>query len=268
MRGLFRKTRKYLLGRSKVRNYLLYSVGEIALVVIGILIALSIDSWNEERKDLEKEQRILIQLRDEFNANLLQLEEKIATRQTLIVSSHKVLADMDSQNQVNRDSLMLRLVLLLNDPTFDPITNDLIGSGNIRLIRNEELKRLLTNWSSDVIALQEVEARWTKLVDELVVPHFVKVGMARDALDLLYTSNNAAPFALDKLASRFAQLGKSRNPQSTIVILANRELEGIVTIAIALNNSSNIQSYALRTRIHKILSLLNKEIVLLATNKP
>jgi hypothetical protein len=185
MKGLFRKTRKHLFGKSRLRDYLLYSVGEIALVVIGILIAFSIDNWNEERKDLVKEQRILTQLRDEFNANLLQLEEKIATRRTLIASSHNVLGDIDRPDQANRDSLMMRLVLLLNDPTFDPIINDLAASGNIRLIRNEELKRLLTNWSSDVIALQEVEKRWTKLVDELVVPHYVKIGIARDALDLL-----------------------------------------------------------------------------------
>jgi hypothetical protein len=46
----FKKIRKHLLTEGKVRTYLLYAMGEIVLVVIGILIALSINNWNEHRK--------------------------------------------------------------------------------------------------------------------------------------------------------------------------------------------------------------------------
>lgn len=261
MRGFFRKNRQYLVSKNKVRNYVFYSVGEIGLVVIGILIALSIDNWNEERKDLITEQRILIQLRDEFRDNLLQLEEKILTRRTMIAESYKVLKDIDTSHPENRDSLMIRLVLLLNDPTFDPIINDLIGSGNIRLIRNEQLKRLLTNWSSDVIALQEVERRWSKLVDEQVVPFYVETGIARDALDLLFIGTNSAPYALDRFTDRLTRLGQSKISPSKKEILTNKKLEGIISVSIGLNHSGNIQSYALQNRINKILSLLNKEII-------
>lgn len=56
----------------KLKRYLFYSVGEILLVVIGILIAFSIDNWNEARKDREKEQHILIQLKKEYQSNLVQ----------------------------------------------------------------------------------------------------------------------------------------------------------------------------------------------------
>lgn len=261
MKGIFRKSRQFLISRNKVRNYILYSIGEIILVVVGILIALSIDNWNEERKDRVKEQLILVQLRDEFQSNLIRLEEKISTRQNMIESSQRILKDIDDQNIANRDSLLSRLVLLVNDPTFDPIINDLIGSGNIRLIRHEQLKRLLTNWSSDVIALQEVEKRWTKLVNEMVVPFYVESGITRDALDQLYASNNSAPFALDKLSNKRPRLGKSNQHTSTSEILNSKNLEGIVSIAIGLNNSANIQSFALEKRINKIMSLLNEEII-------
>lgn len=256
------KTRQILISEHKLKNYLFYAIGEITLVVVGILIALSIDNWNNGRKDLANEQRILIQLKGEYQSNLRQLEEKIATRNLMIKASFKVLADIENQRSVNRDSLMARLVLLVNDPTFDPIVNDLISSGNIRLIRNEELKSLLTNWSSDIVALQEVEKRWTKLVDELVVPFYIEIGIARDALDVLFASDNAAPFALDQLQYKLNRLGQSRKSPATSEILSHRDLEGVVSVSIGLNNSSNIQSYALRNRIQRILNLISQDITL------
>ena len=50
----FRKIRQRLLTENRLGKYLLYAIGEILLVVIGILIALSINNWNEERKNEEK----------------------------------------------------------------------------------------------------------------------------------------------------------------------------------------------------------------------
>ncbi|NVK48725.1 MAG: hypothetical protein HWE09_03075 [Cyclobacteriaceae bacterium] len=55
----FRHIRQRLLSEGKTRNYLLYAIGEIVLVVIGILIALQINNWNEYRKDISKSRAIL-----------------------------------------------------------------------------------------------------------------------------------------------------------------------------------------------------------------
>ena len=56
----FRKIRQKLLSENKFSKYLLYAIGEIVLVVIGILIALQINNWNESRKQ-EVEQIKLLQ---------------------------------------------------------------------------------------------------------------------------------------------------------------------------------------------------------------
>ncbi len=50
----FRKIRQKLLEQSKIRSYFVYAIGEIVLVVIGILIALQINNWNEDRKNNKK----------------------------------------------------------------------------------------------------------------------------------------------------------------------------------------------------------------------
>ena len=77
MARIFNSIRQRLLKENRLTRYLVYAVGEILLVVIGILIALQINLWNEGRKDRVKEQVVLQRLLEEFNANLAQLDDKI-----------------------------------------------------------------------------------------------------------------------------------------------------------------------------------------------
>lgn len=149
----FRKIRQKLLSENKFSKYLLYATGEIILVVIGILIALQINNWNEQRKDRAKEHILLKQLQEDYQANLMQLEEKMAIRERILISGVALLEAFDDPNRANRDSVIKNIAILGNDPTFDPIQNDLNSSENLRLIRNVKLSRLLSNWSSDVVAV-------------------------------------------------------------------------------------------------------------------
>ena len=77
MLKFFRKIRKNLLTEGNFSKYLLYALGEIILVVIGILIALQIDNWNSEKKDLKAERSYLTSLYGEFSTNLVNLENSI-----------------------------------------------------------------------------------------------------------------------------------------------------------------------------------------------
>lgn len=73
MLRLFRQIRKKLMEQNKVRTYLLYAFGEIALVMIGILLALQVNNWNEMRKDT-----------DQLNAILLEVHEDLKTDQNVL----------------------------------------------------------------------------------------------------------------------------------------------------------------------------------------
>ena len=70
MTPFFRKIRKQFADDNKPLKYMRYAIGEIILVVIGILIALSINNWNEKRKEGIKEQTILISLKANLQENL------------------------------------------------------------------------------------------------------------------------------------------------------------------------------------------------------
>jgi len=66
---LFRKIRYNLMEQNKTGKYLKYAIGEIILVVIGILIALSINNWNENRKEKIIEKEIIVGIHGTVKAN-------------------------------------------------------------------------------------------------------------------------------------------------------------------------------------------------------
>jgi hypothetical protein len=74
---LLRKIRKSLLDLSAFRKYLLYAIGEIALVVIGILIALQINNWNENKKSTAKVEELLAALKEDLVQDTLLITENL-----------------------------------------------------------------------------------------------------------------------------------------------------------------------------------------------
>jgi hypothetical protein len=86
----FRKIRRGLLSENKVSKYLLYARGEIVLVVIGILIALQINNWNETQKNKRAETQVLSSLLQEFEENLLILDDAIEMNKQIIAQGIKV----------------------------------------------------------------------------------------------------------------------------------------------------------------------------------
>lgn len=101
---LFRKIRQRLLTENKFSKYMIYAMGEVLLVVIGILIALQVNNWNEWRKDRVKEKEILVNLVENFELNIEALESDIELLFKLNTSSRIVLNVLDNQ-QPFADSL-------------------------------------------------------------------------------------------------------------------------------------------------------------------
>lgn len=75
MLKLFRKTRQNMIKENKASKYLLYAIGEIVLVVIGILIALQINSWQKSQNDKALEKRYLENIVDELKRDSIALNE-------------------------------------------------------------------------------------------------------------------------------------------------------------------------------------------------
>lgn len=104
MISFFRKIRQSLLGSGQARKYLLYAVGEILLVVIGILIALEVNNWNEWRKDRLKEKNLLHTLMNDIDRNIQTIESTISLHEKRIRSTELILSVLESHSPYN-DSL-------------------------------------------------------------------------------------------------------------------------------------------------------------------
>ena len=244
-------------------RYLKYAIGEIILVMIGILLALQVNNWNEGRKDQLREQAILIQLEEEYSANLKQLEAKMQMRSSVVASGLYLLKYMNTPNVIARDSVILHLGLINNDATFDPIQNDLISSGNIRLIHNQKLKRLLSNWSSDLIAVQEQERMFSMMVHEIIRPFYNDIGISRDVYNAAWTNSDNDYWRLDASddTDNKIKFGNSLISTNSYELLSNIKLEGVVANAVNINFIGNQESTALKKRIVEILELIKTELI-------
>jgi hypothetical protein len=95
MLKFFRIIRWKLIDEENLRKYSIYAFGEIILVVIGILLALQINSWSQFKKDRSIERELLSDLKLEMESNLSQLMEKI----------------VKAESKIERDSLLLYIIL-------------------------------------------------------------------------------------------------------------------------------------------------------------
>ena len=93
----FRSIRQKLLSENKFSKYLLYAIGEIVLVVIGILIALQINNWNDLKKEHQNERIYLESLQAEFATNLETLNQVIASCNRLDAQLGEILTFYDPQ---------------------------------------------------------------------------------------------------------------------------------------------------------------------------
>ncbi len=97
MFAFLRKIRKSLIRSGSAQKYLLYAIGEIILVVIGILIALQINNWNEDRKESIMETKVLEDLSENLTLNLGILESRLTYYKACNHSSKIVLAFLDGK---------------------------------------------------------------------------------------------------------------------------------------------------------------------------
>ena len=148
-----------MIESGSTRKYLLYAIGEIALVVIGILIALQINNWNQQLNDHALEQKNLIDLRQELMTNRQKVEFQVERRATMkgpLDAYIKKLSEgdvvLDEFMEIHKEKFFSGRI----NPSFG-VFNSIISSGEIKMIRNDSLKYLITEWQDYMGNYVEVE---------------------------------------------------------------------------------------------------------------
>lgn len=237
MLKFFRSIRKTLLNEGKTSKYFKYAIGEIFLVVIGILIALQINNWNTRRQSDQKEQKILKILKSEFLYNKHELNRNIEKATTLMQNADSLLLYFDTSKERIDAGKLRRLTGSLGAySTFDPsngaLTN-LISSGELNLIKNDSLRITLSKWFGEVQDVKEDEVRLINYGDTYLEP--LRLEFMNYKKDSYFDRNMMA-------------------------ILNNPRFENVVT-RISRAANYNVENYQmLDLEIENILTLLDSEI--------
>ena len=111
-----------MIKENKVSKYILYAIGEILLVVIGILIALQINNWNENRKLRNTEQKYLLDLKEEFSFNKGELENIMNRNKLNLDYALRILDNTGPENPEITDERfgILLTSSLSSEVQFDP----------------------------------------------------------------------------------------------------------------------------------------------------
>lgn len=148
----FRNIRKTLLSEGKTTSYLKYAIGEIILVVFGILIALQINTWNENRKLNDKRQELIVALIENFESTgkeLLVVNKASDVRVKNAETFYKLI-NKDTQT-VTVDSLKQLAGAFFNGITFEPnLTSykEAVSNGSISLLKSKSFLETVTQFNS------------------------------------------------------------------------------------------------------------------------
>ncbi|WP_206675999.1 DUF6090 family protein [Winogradskyella litoriviva] len=150
----FRKIRQNLLSEGKTGKYFKYAIGEIILVVIGILIALQINNWNENRKNKQYEQNYLQRILSDLNKDQAELEMHFNT-DTLKLDAFTQIIHIQKTNSIksNQQAFLAALNSVKSTNWFegnDVVFNEMKFSGKLALIASEDIRDSIQNYYKQV----------------------------------------------------------------------------------------------------------------------
>ena len=254
MLRFFRKIRRNLIAEGRFSKYLMYAIGEIALVVIGILIALAINNWNENRIIEKREQFYLAGLKDEFEQNKIKLQNLIEVNRLNYQNSKKIASLIGNSEELNDEESLSEM--LFNSFSYEIAYNpnnslliELINSGRLKDISNPELRKHLTTWDSFIQSIRNQENTLKTQRDEV--------------LDLFRGNDASIRTILDQTGVSTKEMGlkKSNEDYSNLELIQSREFENNLMIFILTGIATETSHYVpLMQEIDTILSLINTEI--------
>lgn len=244
----FRKVRQKLLAENKFSKYLLYAVGEIILVVIGILIALQINNWNETRQIKKVEKEILYVLLEDLNSAKSYSAQYIENEQSYLDIIEKILHNDSIKTVLNNNNT----IEYFNKAFWDfeikiPVINtysDLKNAGKIAIIQNDSIRDRLSILEANVYNLD-------KLIQDRMNVHQIRI----DEICAEYV--NFLPLLKFKMPDYNISLGPKND---YIEIMAQPKIRNLMGIKSVLTNEALGYRKDLHNEIESIIQLIKIEL--------
>ncbi len=168
-----------------VRKYLLYAVGEILLVVIGILIALQVNNWNNERLERKQEIDILAEISQDLESSIYSLEVDIELNQSIISSIDTIMESLFADEAYN-DSLDTHFGQLVFSTTITMNTSgyDNLKNTGFQIIQDDSLRKAITEfYETQHFFIQRYEASDQHTTMEYFTPRYLPYISQIDDID-------------------------------------------------------------------------------------
>ena len=254
MFGIFRRPRKALLGSNSFGTYFLYAAGEVVLIILGILAALWIDGWNQDREAARQEQFYLQGLREEFRLNLGKLDTLIAVNRRTFDTTRELLGLLpDAETRQEEADLSHMLIEALSyEIAYNPnnsLLRELNNSGRFGILSDPRLRRLLNTWGPFVESVNRQEENLRN--------------SRQQAADLLLGPQGSVLLLLQDVGQAAGYVGEGHAPRehSNLPLLRSLEFENRLLVFLITAESTETQHYLpLREAILSILERIESGI--------
>ncbi|GEM_PF-472755 len=249
----FRQIRLDLVQENRLKKYTAYAIGEILLVVIGILIALQINNANEERQERQREANYLRNLKVDLEINIQEIEKKLAVRSSRIESAKRIIeyfdgAPLDDLEDFNYHNLNVHIwqKFYQNNNTFQ----ELINSGNLGIISNHEIKNLLMDLELLYLKMKADEEHMRFDFEGYVyAPFFDTVDIAPMTENYVY-----------RITGGTAGTRTAISREAVETLLADVRYKNGFTLAIYMNTQINAALEDIRQRTSNLVSLIDQQL--------
>lgn len=156
----FRKIRRKLLASDQIKKYAIYALGEIVLVVVGILIALQLNEWNDHRKQLKLEDEYYCRLLDDARLDEEQIQSLLQLAEARLEASNRTVRLLldDSANKVDiatQSALATKAIYSDFEPN-NSAYEDLKSGANLNIIRDKDIIKYLNRYFNKVEELKSI----------------------------------------------------------------------------------------------------------------
>lgn len=187
MLNFFKKIRQELIDKGNLKRYLLYAIGEILLVVIGILLALQINNWNEKNKARENEKYVLIELESNLQEEQTQIAEMLERRAKAQKAMEQMVNYLPEQ-QFDIDSLKIDAARMMTYERFFPIRNAYeVSKANGLHITNKKLRTQIAKYyefeqSKVQKSIQDIEREFINKFEPILTSTKISGGIFGEVL--------------------------------------------------------------------------------------
>ncbi|TYA57506.1 DUF6090 family protein [Formosa maritima] len=255
----FRKIRYDLMNQNKTTKYFKYAIGEIILVVIGILMALQINNWNINRQNRNNEQEILKDLKVEFQENFYDAERIFVGNEDIYKAMSKI-QEITQSGQYNSRQLDSLLYFAFDWFDYTPkpgASNNLINSGNLNLIQNRDLRKLLTIWSGVDDELDDDEKLAIQFSQDILIPFLAE----KYPISNLEMFDNQAAFYSSKNGLNLIKNEVPRIPFDEKSLLNNLNFQSLISAKKMHARHNAMECIDVINTSSSILELIEKELI-------